>query len=102
MTNRVSLQALEKEIFTERVKMLYCMAVPTVPSRRLAAQASLQHGIKRHCNVFPLPVSFRGRHQMIRPSGRHIWLHYKERNEDILNHAFPCGNNSYRVFPIDR
>lgn len=93
---------LSKEIFTERIKLLYGRAVLTAPLHRSAVQVSWRHGIEQHCNAFPPPVSFRDMRQRIHPNGRRTWWHYREHIEGILSHAFPCGHNSYQAAPIDR
>lgn len=78
------------------------MAFLIFPLKKSSAQASLQHGIMRHCSVCLPSVSFQDIHERIRPNGRHILWHYKGHTEGIWNHASTYGNNSYPTVPIDK
>ena len=102
MTNRVSLSALKKEIFTESVKLLVCMSVQIFPLRKSDVQVSLWRVIVQRCNVCLPSVSFPDMLQRIHPNDKHILWHYKEHIEGIWNHVFPCGRNSYPVVRIDK
>lgn len=102
MTNRVSLLALLKEIFTESVKLLVCILVLIFPLRRLDVQAFWRHGITQHCNVCLLNVSFQDMSQRIRSNGRHTLWHCKGHTGGILSLVFPYGHSSYLTVRIDK